>query len=135
MNLFTTYTKEEIKFLKEITKKESKELLKIKLFTGLQRDKDFVYFREKIVNKKEIISNFDFIYVKEGKLGVIEGNKVVKILSRGDCFGLLNVFSNKKFLLVSLEKSVIIFFNIKTKDAMENLLDCIVENISGKILI
>ena len=135
MNLFTTYTKEEIKFLKEIVEKERGEVLKVKLFTGLKKEKDFLYFKEKIITKKEILSDFDFVYVKKGKLGVVKDNKIVKILKEKDCFGFLNVFLSEKYLLVALEESDIILFNVNSKEGIENILSCVAEKVKDKILI
>jgi len=131
MNLFTTYTKEEIKFLQEIIKKK---INNDSILMGLNID-DFSYFQEKKILKKEMIEKFDFIYVKKGKIGVIQNGKIVKILKEGACFGFLNVFANERFVLIGAEESEIILFGIKDFKAMENILYCFAKEIKEKVLI
>ena len=134
MNLFTTYTKEEIKFLQDIVNKNSKCLKSMPMFSGLKKD-DFSHFHEKRVSKKEIVEQFDFIYVKKGKIGVIKNGKIVKVLKESDCFGFLNVFSNEKFVLIGAEESEVILFGIKDFKVMESILYCVAKEIKGKVLI
>jgi len=134
MNLFTTYSKEEIQFLQEIVNENSKQLKSMSIFSGLKKD-DFSHFYEKKISKKEIVEKFDFIYVKNGKIGVIKNGKVVKVLKKNNCFGFLNVFSNDKFILIGAEDSEIILFGIKDFRVMENILYCVAKEIKGKVLI
>jgi len=134
MNLFTTYTKEEIKFLQEIINKKIKKIKNNSIFMGLKKD-DFSHFHEKKVSKKEIIEKFDFIYIKKGKIGVIKNGKIIKVLQENDCFGFLNVFANEEFLLIGVEESEVIFFGIKNFKVMENILYCVAREIREKVLI
>jgi len=134
MNLFTTYTKEEIKFLQEIVNENSKQLKSMSIFSGLKKE-DFSHFYEKSISKKEIVEKFDFIYVKKGKIGVIKNGKIVKVLKENDCFGFLNVFANEEFVLIGAEDSEIILFGIKDFRVMENILYCVAKEIKQKVLI
>jgi len=134
MNLFTTYTKEEIKFLQEIINKKMKRIKVNSLFVGLKKD-DFSHFHEKKVSKKEIVEKFDFIYIKKGKIGVIQNGKIIKVLKADDCFGFLNVFANEEFVLIGVEESEIVLFGIKTQKGMENILYCVAKEIKDKVLI
>jgi len=134
MNLFTTYTKEEIKFLQEVINKKIKKIKKNPIFTGLNKD-DFSHFHEKKVSKKEMISKFDFVYVKKGKIGIIQNGKIVKVLKEDECFGFLNLFSTEKFILIGVEESEVVLFGVKTQKAMENILYWVAEEIKGKVLI
>ena len=134
MNLFTTYTKEEIKFLQEVINKKIKKIKHSSIFIGLNKD-DFSHFQEKKISKKEIINKFDFVYVKKGKIGVIQNGKIVRILKEDECFGFLNVFANEEFVLIGVEESEIVLFGIKTQKTMENILYCVAKEIKGKVLI
>jgi len=134
MNLFTSYTKEEIKFLQEIVSNNIKKIKNNSIFMGLNKD-DFSHFHEKRVLKKEIIEKFDFIYVKKGKIGVIQNGKIVKVLKENECFGFLNVFSNQKSVLIGAEESEVVLFGIKTEKVMENILYCVAKEIKNKVLI
>jgi len=134
MNLFTTYTKEEIKFLQEVISKKINKKINNSILAGLNKD-DFSHFYEKSILKKEIVEKFDFIYVKKGKIGVIKNGKIVKILKENDCFGFLNVFANEKFILIGAEESDVILFGIKNFTVMENILYCVAKEIKEKVLI
>ena len=134
MNLFTTYTKEEIKFLQEVINKKMKKTKKSSIFAGLNKD-DFSHFQEKKISKKEMINNFEFIYVKKGKIGIIQNGKIAQVLKEEDCFGFLNVFANEKFILIGAEESEVVLFGIKTQKAMENILYWVAKEVKGKVLI
>jgi len=134
MNLFVTYTPEEIKFLKSLMIKDVKDLNNLLLFKDLKKE-DFSYLEEKKLAKKEIINKFDFIYVKKGRIGVVKNSKIVKILRKDNCFGFLKVFNNEEFVLVSIEESEVLFFNVETKKGMEKILNCVAKEIKDKVLI
>jgi len=134
MNLFVTYTPEEIKFLKSLMIKDVKDLNNLLLFKDLKKE-DFSYLEEKKLAKKEIINKFDFIYVKKGRIGVVKNSKIVKILRKDNCFGFLKVFNNEEFVLISIEESEVLLFNVETKRGMEKILNCVAKEIKNKVLI
>ena len=134
MNLFVTYTPEEIKFLKSLMIKDVKDLNNLLLFKDLKKE-DFSYLEEKKLAKKEIINKFDFIYVKKGRIGVVKNSKIVKILRKDNCFGFLKVFNNEEFVLISIEESEVLLFNVETKKGIEKILNCVAKEIKNKVLI
>ena len=127
MNLFVSYTPDETKFLLEIENKKIE--IKHNLFRGVNKEK-LAYFKQETVEKKEIIEEFDFIFIKKGKLGVIEKGKIIKILKENECFGYLKKFLDKEYILIALEKSEIIKFDIgEDIELTKNLLRYISERV------
>jgi hypothetical protein len=78
MNLFTTYTTEETKFLLSLTDKKFTRNVH-PIFLGVDTNK-LSHFYNKSFPKKEIIKDFEFIIVNKGKIGVVKNRKVVKVL-------------------------------------------------------
>ena len=106
MNLFVSYTIEETKFLLEIANKKIE--IKHDIFTGVNRDKMGYYKMQKIL-KKEIIKNYDFIFIKKGKIAVIENGKIIKTIKDGHCFGFSKKYLDKTYTLLALEESEVVF--------------------------
>ncbi len=109
MNLFTSYTPEETKFLLEVVQKKIE--IKHDIFTGVNKDK-IGYFKQIRLSKKEVIKDYDFVFVKKGKLGVISGGKVVKTLKEGECFGYAKKFLGEEYVLLVMENSEVVLFDI-----------------------
>jgi len=109
MNLFTSYTPEETKFLLEVAQKKIE--IQHDIFTGAKRDK-MKYFRIKRFNKKDFIKEYDFVFVKKGKIGVISGGKVIRVLKDKDCFGYAKKFLGKDYTLLAMEDSEVVLFDI-----------------------
>ena len=135
MNLFTTYTKEETETLLKIGRKKSFATKKIPLFQGVNINK-LDHFEKKNIKKKEIIKDFEFIFVESGKIGVIKNGKIIKILTENELFGILNLFLNEEYILLALEESKIICFGIgEDIQIYHNLLEYVSTKIKGKIII
>ncbi len=109
MNLFTSYTPEETKFLLEVIQKKIE--IDHDIFTGVNKDK-MKYFRIKRFNKKDFIKEYDFVFVKKGKIGVISGGKVIRVLKDKDCFGYAKKFLGKDYTLLAMEDSETVMFDI-----------------------
>ena len=109
MNLFVSYTIEETKFLLEIANKKIE--IKHDIFTGVNKDK-MVYYKMQKILKKEIIKNYDFIFVKKGKIAVIENGKIIKTIKDEHCFGFSKKYLDKTYTLLALEESEVVLFDI-----------------------
>ncbi|GAB6045844.1 hypothetical protein JCM11957_14420 [Caminibacter profundus] len=134
MNLFTTYTNEETKFLLEIGDRSFPRKIN-SLFNGVNINELDHFYRKKII-KKEVITNFEFVFVESGKVGVVKDGKIIKILNENDCFGLLNVFLKEDYVLLVLEDSEITFFGIGKNIAMyKNIMEYFVKKIKDTIVI
>ena len=133
MNLFTTYTPEETKFLLSLENiKFSRE--KHPLFVEIDIHK-LKKFYKKRVEKKEIIKEFDFVLVEKGKIGVVKNSKVVRVLEKGDCF-ISKVFLDEDVLLLGMQDSEVVFFSVgEDKEIYENILKCIAGKMKNKILL
>ena len=135
MNLFTTYTKEETETLLKIGRKKSFAIKKIPLFQGVNINK-LDHFEKKSIKKKEIIKDFEFIFVESGKIGVVKNGKIIKILTKYELFGILNLFLNEEYMLLALEESKIICFGIgEDIQIYRNLLEYVSTKIKGKVII
>ena len=118
MNLFTKYTQEEINFLLTIRRnkiKEIKDLNKIKYFKNVDK-KDFEYIYIKILEKKEILDEYDLLIVMKGKIGVVDNKKIKKIIKNGEIFGIKSLINNNnKNTLIAIENSEVLLFKVKNK--------------------
>jgi len=134
MNLFTTYSEEETKFLLSLINKTFPNKT-IPILSGVDIEK-LTNFYTKDFQKRDLIKEYDFIVVNSGKLGVIKNAKIVKILKEGDIFGFLKVFLNEDYTLLVLEKSDITFFSlgedIKIRD---NLFKYLINKLKNKVII
>jgi hypothetical protein len=134
MNLFTSYTPEETKFLLSLTdKKFTRNVHPILL--GVNTHK-LSHFYNKTLPKKEIIKEFEFIIVNKGKVGVIKNGKIIKTLKENDIFGILKNFLNEEYILLTLENCNITFFGIgECEEIKNNLLTYLSKQIKNKIII
>lgn len=134
MNLFTTYTNEETKLLLEIGDRSFRRKIN-SLFNGVNINELDHFYRKKII-KKEVITSFEFVFVENGKVGVVKDGKIIKILNENDCFGLLNVFLKEDYVLLALEDSEITFFGIGKNIAMyKNIMEYFAKKIKDTIVI
>jgi len=134
MNLFTTYTKEETKFLLEIGNK-SFPSKKNNFFTGIDTSK-LSHFKRKTVEKKDTIENFEFIFIQSGRIAVVKNKQIIKILKKNECFGFLNTFLHEQYNLIALEKSEIILFGLgENIDIYKKIMECIAKDIKDKLII
>jgi len=133
-NLFTTYTKEEIKFLLSLTDKKFTRNIH-PILEGVDIHKLSHYYNKK-VPKKEIIKEFEFVIVNKGKVGVVKNAKIVKILKENEIFGILKNFTDEDYILLTLEESEITFFGIgKCEEIKNNLLKYVANKIKDKLII
>jgi len=133
INLFTSYTPEETKFLLEIANKTIE--IKHDIFTGVNRDK-MGYYKIRKVLKKEIIKEYDFIFSFFTKIGVIENGKIIKTIKEDECFGFSKKYLNKAYTLLAMEDSEIIFFDIGEDVVLaQNLLKYLTEHANGYSII
>jgi len=133
MNLFVSYTPEETKFLLEIVNKTVE--IKHDIFTGVNKDK-MGYYKIRKVLKKEIIKDYDFIFVKKGKIAVIENGKIIKTIKEDECFGFSKKYLNKAYTLLAVEDSEIVFFDIGEDIVLaQNLLKYLTEHANGYSII
>lgn len=134
LNLFTEYNKKETKFLLNLTdKKFTREVHPI--LKGVDIHK-LSHFYNKKFQKKELIKEYEFIIVNKGKVGVVKNGKIIKILNKGDVFGLMKNFANEDFILLTLEESEILHFGIgKCEEIKENLLNYVASKIKNKLII
>jgi len=134
VNLFTTYTNEETKLLLEIGDRSFRRKIN-SLFNGVNINELDHFYRKKII-KKEVITSFEFVFVENGKVGVVKDGKIIKILNENDCFGLLNVFLKEDYVLLALEDSEITFFGIGKNIAMyKNIMEYFAKKIKDTIVI
>jgi len=133
VNLFTTYTNEETKLLLEIGDRSFRRKIN-SLFNGVNINELDHFYRKKII-KKEVITSFEFVFVENGKVGVVKDGKIIKILNENDCFGLLNVFLKEDYVLLALEDSEITFFGIGKNIAMyKNIMEYFAKKIKDTIV-
>jgi len=133
-NLFTTYTKEEIKFLLSLTDKKFTRNLH-PILEGIDIHK-LSHFYHKKVPKKEILKEFEFIIINKGKIGVVKNGKIVRILKENEIFGILKNFTDEDYILLSLEESEITFFGIgKCEEIKNNLLRYLANKIKNTLII
>ena len=114
MNLFTTYTPEETKFLLSLVTDQVIEFSEIPFFEGINKkelDNILIYKRFVKLSKKEILKDYDYLIILKGKLAVIDSNKVLKVLNKYDLFGFSKVLFNKNYTLVAAEESEVLLFN------------------------
>lgn len=134
MNLFTTYTTEETKFLLSLTDKKFTRNVH-PIFLGVDTNK-LSHFYNKSFPKKEIIKDFEFIIVNKGKIGVVKNRKVVKVLKENDVFGILKYFLNEDYILLTMDDCEITFFGIgECEEIKNNLLVYLSKQIKDKIII
>ncbi len=107
MNLFISYTPEETAFLLNLVEKKG-----IKLSDDLELF-NVRYFKSVILKKRDIIKTYDFIYLKKGKLAVVDKEKIIKIIKPGEVFGFCKKFFGKKYPVIAVNDSDLILFDIE----------------------
>ncbi len=114
MNLFTEYTKEETLFLLELKKSKilNVNYKTFPIFNNVDK-KDFSYFKAEKIDKKEVLYEYDFIYIISGKIAVLKDKTIIKILSNDSLFGLSTKVKKTNFSLITLTETKIIKFDIK----------------------
>jgi hypothetical protein len=133
MNLFVSYTPEETSFLLEVAQKKIE--IKHDIFSGADKEK-MGYFKIQRFSRKDMIHNYDFVFVKSGKLGVVFNGKVVKTLKEGECFGYAKKFLGKDYVLLVMEESEVVMFDIGNDVVLaKNLLKYVSERIKNCTII
>jgi len=129
MNLFTKYTPDETAFLLNIVDKRG-----IKLSDDVELI-NVKYLKIKHLNKKEIIDNYDFIFLKKGKLAVIDKNKIIKIIKPGEVFGFMKKFFSKNLPILAVDNSEVVMFDIgESYAALEKLTKYLIEKEIEKLI-
>jgi CRP-like cAMP-binding protein len=129
MNLFTKYTPDETAFLLNIVDKRG-----IKLSDDVELI-NVKYLKTKQLKKKDIIDKYDFIFLKSGRLAVIDKNKIIKIIKPGEVFGFIKKFFAKEFTILAIEESEVVMFDIgESYAALEKLMKYLLEKEVEKLI-
>lgn len=129
MNLFTVYTPEETAFLLNLVDKKG-----IKLSDDLELF-NVKYFKKVILKKKNLLESYDFIYLKKGKLAVVDKEKILKIIKPGEVFGFYKKFFGKDYPIIAIENSELVLFDIgESYFALEKLTKYLIEKEIKKLM-
>jgi hypothetical protein len=120
-DLFTEYTKQETEFILSLADFKADEIksefniTSIPLFKNCNVDEVLDYYEIKKVSKREVINEYDYVWVIKGSLGVIQNGKIVKKV-KNSLFGLMKGFFGINYSLIAIEESEVLFFNIKSDE-------------------
>ena len=111
MNLYTSYTPEEVHFLLSLTDGKKPEIPFFRGLTKAEVSKITSKYKVFELKKKEVIKEkYDYIWVFKGDVGLVRDSKLTKLSQNS------GAVLNGRYAVVSVSESRVACFNIKGDD-------------------
>ncbi len=115
--LFVTYTKEEVDFLHSLLKEKFD--VNISIFKGVDK-KEFLKYEYHELKSKQVLKNYDYIWVIDGEIGIIKNNKLIKKIGKNEGYFCEKVKGGS--YLIALKDSKIVDFDFEDGSIVSSII-------------
>ena len=128
MNLFTTYTPEELTFLANLPKLAKKHEISnnsIKIFENLsEKDLEIVEKKVILLKKGEIYTTKNILWIAKGEIGLLYLKEIAKKIKQNQAYGIKEFLNKKEYQILALKESIVvdIKFSLTPSKALSKLL-------------